>query len=66
MYDKYRKPDVSDLNEITYYIGSNLDQHHFWTGLINNKIPVIVPGISDGAVGNQIWLFHQQHNDFKD
>ena len=30
-----------------------------------NKIPVIVPGIVDGAVGSQIWLFHQQHKDFK-
>ena len=30
-----------------------------------NEIPVIVPGIMDGAVGSQIWLFTQKHNDFK-
>ena len=30
-----------------------------------NKIPVIVPGIVDGAVGSQVWLFHQQHKDLK-
>jgi deoxyhypusine synthase len=29
-----------------------------------NKIPIIVPGITDGAVGYQIWQFSQDH-DFK-
>ena len=27
-----------------------------------NKIPIIVPGITDGAVGYQIWQFSQDHN----
>jgi deoxyhypusine synthase len=27
-----------------------------------NKIPVYVPGITDGAVGYQIWLFSQDHD----
>ena len=30
-----------------------------------NEIPIIVPGIVDGAVGSQIWFFSQQHKDFK-
>jgi deoxyhypusine synthase len=30
-----------------------------------NKIPVSVPGIFDGAFGSQLWLFWQQHRDFK-
>ncbi|MBD3263089.1 deoxyhypusine synthase [Candidatus Woesearchaeota archaeon] len=30
-----------------------------------NKIPVFVPGITDGAVGSQLWLFRQKHSDFK-
>jgi len=30
-----------------------------------NKIPVFVPGPTDGAVGNQVWLFSQKHSDFK-
>lgn len=30
-----------------------------------NKIPVFVPGITDGAVGSQAWLFYQMHRDFK-
>jgi deoxyhypusine synthase len=29
-----------------------------------NDIPVIVPGIVDGAVGSQIWFFYQKHRDF--
>jgi deoxyhypusine synthase len=30
-----------------------------------NQIPVFVPGITDGAVGSQAWLFYQTHRDFK-
>ena len=28
------------------------------------KVPVFVPGITDGAVGSQIWLFAESHRDF--
>ncbi|MCA1813744.1 MAG: deoxyhypusine synthase [Halobacteriales archaeon] len=28
------------------------------------RIPVFVPGITDGAVGSQLWLFRQRHRDF--
>jgi len=34
----------------------------YWAA--KNNIPVYVPGITDGAVGYQIWLFSQDH-DFK-
>jgi len=34
----------------------------YWAA--KNKIPVYVPGITDGAVGYQTWLFSQDH-DFK-
>jgi len=30
-----------------------------------NKIPIFVPGITDGSFGNQLWLFWQMHKDFK-
>ncbi len=30
-----------------------------------NQIPVYVPGILDGAFGSQLWLFWQDHHDFK-
>jgi len=29
------------------------------------KVPVFVPGITDGAVGSQLWLFAESHRDFK-
>ncbi len=32
----------------------------YWAA--KNEIPVFVPGITDGAVGYQIWLFSQDHN----
>jgi len=32
----------------------------YWAA--QNNIPVFVPGITDGAVGYQLWLFSQDHN----
>ncbi len=29
------------------------------------KVPVFVPGLTDGAVGSQVWLFVESHRDFK-
>lgn len=28
-----------------------------------NKIPVFVPGITDGAFGSQLWMYYQEHRD---
>jgi deoxyhypusine synthase len=28
------------------------------------KVPVFVPGITDGAFGSQLWLFREKHRDF--
>ncbi len=30
-----------------------------------NSIPVFVPGITDGSVGSQLWMFWQEHKDFQ-
>ena len=35
----------------------------YWAN--RNNIPVFVPGLTDGAVGSQLWLFSQNHRDFK-
>lgn len=61
---KEGKRDVSTF-EITDYLGSTLGKDSFLYWAHKNKIPVIVPGIVDGAVGSQVWLFNQQHKDFK-
>jgi len=51
--------------EISKMIGENLGEDSFLYWANKNKIPVVVPGIMDGAVGSQIWMFTQKHNDFK-
>ncbi len=52
-------------SEIIRYIGSHLNESSFLYWASKNNIPVFVPGIVDGAVGNQVWLFNQSHKDFK-
>jgi deoxyhypusine synthase len=51
--------------DITRMIGENLGEGSFLYWAYKNNIPVIVPGIVDGAVGSQIWMFTQKHSDFK-
>jgi deoxyhypusine synthase len=51
-------------SEILDFIGSKLNDSSFLYWANKNRIPVIVPGIVDGAVGSQFWLFHQEHRDF--
>jgi deoxyhypusine synthase len=29
-----------------------------------NKIPIYVPGITDGAFGSQLWMYYQEHRNF--
>jgi len=50
--------------ELTNKIGSTLDESSFLYWAYKNDVPVIVPGIVDGAVGSQIWFFYQKHKDF--
>lgn len=52
-------------SDISKMIGENLGEDSFLYWANKNDIPVIVPGIMDGAVGSQIWMFTQKHNDFK-
>ncbi|MEM1583990.1 MAG: deoxyhypusine synthase [Nitrososphaerota archaeon] len=53
-------------SDISYLIGRKIkDENSFLKNASENGIPVFVPGILDGAVGTQIWLFQQKHRDFK-
>ena len=45
-------------------IGSHLGKDSFLYWAFKNDIPVVVPGIMDGAVGSQVWMFSQKHPDF--
>jgi len=51
--------------EICKMIGKHLGEDSFLYWAYKNDVSVVVPGIVDGAVGNQIWLFTQKHHDFK-
>ena len=52
-------------SDICKMIGKHLGEDSFLYWAYKNDINVIVPGIVDGAVGSQIWLFTQKHQDFK-
>jgi len=46
-------------HELCWEIGKRLDEESILYWCWKNKIPVIVPGITDGSVGYQIWQFAQ-------
>ncbi|MBI2084492.1 MAG: deoxyhypusine synthase [Candidatus Aenigmarchaeota archaeon] len=51
--------------ELCWEIGkriNNEDSILYWC--YKNKVPMVIPGITDGAVGYQVWQFSQRH-DFK-
>ena len=53
-------------SELSWAIGERLlkeDSILYWAA--KRKVPVVVPGLTDGAVGSQVWLFSQKHRDFK-
>lgn len=64
LYDNQEKREFAAY-EIIDFIGSTLDESSFLYWAHKHNISVIVPGIVDGAVGSQIWLFQQRHKDFK-
>ena len=51
--------------DICKMIGKHLGEDSFLFWAYKNNVSVVVPGIMDGAVGSQIWLFAQNHSDFK-
>ena len=54
--------------EIIWEFGKRLENEEkgkesilYWAW--KNKIPIYVPGITDGAFGSQIWMYYQEHRD---
>ncbi|HUK80940.1 MAG TPA: deoxyhypusine synthase [Nitrososphaerales archaeon] len=63
-YDRGVKSITTE--ELSAEIGRDLGSTKsllYWAQKMN--VPVFVPGITDGAVGSQIWLFAESHRDFK-
>jgi len=50
--------------DIARAIGERTGEGSFLHWAAKNSIPVIVPGIMDGAVGSQVWMFCQGHPGF--
>ncbi len=62
--DKYDDTSISTY-ELAWAIGkylNNTNSFLYWA--YKNNIPVIIPGITDGAVGSQLWMYQQSHRKF--
>jgi deoxyhypusine synthase len=62
---KEGKKELS-TSELTREIGLRCcDETSILYWAAKHNIPVFVPGITDGAVGYQLWFFSQDHHDFR-
>ncbi|MCW1301973.1 MAG: deoxyhypusine synthase [Candidatus Parvarchaeota archaeon] len=57
-------------NELISFIGERIKDEKkadetitYWAW--KNKIPVVIPGFTDGSFGSQIWMYTQKDHDFK-
>ena len=62
------KKRVSTM-ELINYVGKKISKEKrakdsivYWAW--KNNIPIIVPGITDGSFGSQVWTFKEMHRDF--
>jgi deoxyhypusine synthase len=65
----YRKGVRSiSTRELSWAIGEELGatrgRGSLCRAAFERQVPIFVPGITDGAVGSQLWLFWQTHKDF--
>jgi len=65
----YQEKNKWSTKDLIWEFGKNLEKEKkkeesiiYWA--YKNKIPVFVPGITDGAFGSQIWMYYQTHRDF--
>jgi deoxyhypusine synthase len=65
----YKKNNKWSTKDLIWEFGKKLDKEKkkkesivYWAW--KNKIPVFVPGITDGAFGSQIWMHYQENRDF--
>jgi deoxyhypusine synthase len=64
----YRSKHTWSTKDLIWELGKRIEKETngkdsltYWAW--KNKIPMIVPGITDGAVGSQLWMFYQEHRD---
>ncbi len=76
LIEKWVQPMLAELyeggkrsvttEELCSELGRRMDSESsllYWA--YKKKVPVFVPGITDGSVGSQVWLFAESHRDFK-
>jgi len=61
----YKEKKEISTYELCWEIGKRLKEDSILYWSWRNNIPIIVPGITDGAIGYQLWQFYQMHKDFK-
>ncbi len=67
--DLYKIKKRWSTKEIIWEVGNIIKKEKkckesiiYWSW--KNKIPIIIPGITDGAFGSNLWIFYQDHKDF--
>ncbi len=64
--EMYRKQKAWSTKELLWEFGRRAgDRGSILYWCWKNQIPVVVPAITDGAVGYQLWSFWQDHKDFR-
>ncbi|RLB87165.1 MAG: deoxyhypusine synthase [Deltaproteobacteria bacterium] len=65
----YKIKQKWSTKELVWKFGKQLEKEKnkeesivYWA--YKNKIPMFIPGITDGAFGSQIWMYYQEHRDF--
>ena len=64
--EMYKNKKEYSTKEIIWEYGKRIKNENsiiYWC--YKNKIPMFVPGITDGAFGSNLWMFWQMHKDFK-
>ncbi len=67
--DIYKEKRRLSTKELIWEVGKRIEnEKNAYSSILywcyKNKIPIFVPGITDGAFGSQLWIFHQTHRDF--
>lgn len=60
----YKEKKCTCPKELSERFGRKLGEDSFLYWCAKNRIPVFCPGISDGAIGLQMYFFKQEHKDF--
>lgn len=55
---------IVTVREMTRLIGEKLGEDSFLYWCAKNNIPIFCPGITDGAIGLNLYFYKQEHKDF--